>query len=85
MGSGAGFYVDATQTPWQEYYQMYSYVTRELPALIADNFSVQNKQSIMGHSMGGTWSLNLRAQESPTISIRIGICTHSRADAVSLG
>ena len=58
LGSGAGFYVDATQDPWKKYYQMYSYVTHELPELIAANFSVKaDKQSIMGHSMGGHGAL----------------------------
>ncbi|MEL6930269.1 MAG: S-formylglutathione hydrolase [Cyanobacteria bacterium J06600_6] len=58
LGSGAGFYVDATESPWSEYYQMYSYITQELPAIIAANFSVKaDKQSIMGHSMGGHGAL----------------------------
>ena len=58
LGSGAGFYIDATANPWQKHYQMYSYVTKELPALIAENFAVQtNKQSIFGHSMGGHGAL----------------------------
>lgn len=57
LGSGAGFYVDATAEPWQNY-QIYSYVTQELPALIAANFPVQpERQSIMGHSMGGHGAL----------------------------
>jgi S-formylglutathione hydrolase len=58
LGSGAGFYVDATENPWQKHYQMYSYVTQELPDLIAQNFPVQaDKQSIFGHSMGGHGAL----------------------------
>lgn len=58
LGSGAGFYVDSLVTPWQQHYQMYSYVTQELPQLIAANFPVlANKQSIMGHSMGGHGAL----------------------------
>ena len=58
LGSGAGFYVDATQDPWQKHYQMYSYVTQELPDLIAANFSVKpDRQSIFGHSMGGHGAL----------------------------
>ena len=58
LGGGAGFYVDATQDPWQKHYQMYSYVTQELPDLIAANFSVKpDKQSIFGHSMGGHGAL----------------------------
>ena len=58
LGSGAGFYVNATQQPWQQYYQMYSYITQELPQLIADSFAVvPGRQSIMGHSMGGHGAL----------------------------
>ncbi|KAK6644553.1 hypothetical protein RUM43_000820 [Polyplax serrata] len=58
FGSGAGFYVDATQDPWKKNYRMYSYVTKELPQLIAENFPViPNMQSIMGHSMGGHGAL----------------------------
>ncbi len=40
FGVGAGFYVDATVEPWSRHYRMYSYVTRELPALVAANFPV---------------------------------------------
>ncbi|WP_036482484.1 S-formylglutathione hydrolase [Myxosarcina sp. GI1] len=58
IGSGASFYVDATVKPWQQHYQMYSYVTQELPELIAANFNVlPKKQSIFGHSMGGHGAL----------------------------
>ena len=38
FGSGAGFYVDATEAKWKEHYQMYSYVTKELPAVLAATF-----------------------------------------------
>ncbi len=58
FGTGAGFYVDATEEPWQAHYRMYSYVTRELPALIAEHFPVkQGRQGIFGHSMGGHGAL----------------------------
>ena len=58
LGSGASFYIDATENPWQKHYQMYSYITKELPELITANFPVQpNKQSIFGHSMGGHGAL----------------------------
>lgn len=58
FGTGAGFYVDAITEPWRSHYQMYSYVVHELPALIAENFSVQsNRQGIFGHSMGGHGAL----------------------------
>lgn len=58
FGSGAGFYLDATESPWCNHYRMYSYVTRELPALIAENFPVKTeRQGIFGHSMGGHGAL----------------------------
>ncbi|MDE2385118.1 MAG: S-formylglutathione hydrolase [Alphaproteobacteria bacterium] len=58
MGCGAGFYVDATETPWARNYQMFSYVTQELPALVAQHFPADmTRQSIFGHSMGGHGAL----------------------------
>jgi S-formylglutathione hydrolase len=58
FGTGAGFYVDATEHPWRSHYRMYSYVTDELPALIAANFPAQiERQGIFGHSMGGHGAL----------------------------
>ncbi|EKV02451.1 S-formylglutathione hydrolase [Leptolyngbya sp. PCC 7375] len=57
FGSGAGFYVDATEAPWASNYRMYSYITEELPALIQTHFSVSDKQGIFGHSMGGHGAL----------------------------
>jgi len=58
LGTGAGFYVDATMAPWASHYQMYSYVVRELPAIIAENFpAIPEKQGIFGHSMGGHGAL----------------------------
>ncbi|MEL6128472.1 MAG: S-formylglutathione hydrolase [Cyanobacteria bacterium J06554_1] len=58
FGSGAGFYVDATEAPWAQNYRMYSYVTQELPALIHGNFAVDaSRQGIFGHSMGGHGAL----------------------------
>lgn len=58
LGKGAGFYVNATQNPWAKHYQMYDYVTVELPALIEENFPVlPGVKSISGHSMGGHGAL----------------------------
>ncbi len=60
FGLGAGFYVDATQAPWSQHYKMASYVTEELPALVADHFPVDlGRQGICGHSMGGHGALTL--------------------------
>lgn len=58
FGTGAGFYVDATKAPWKDHYRMYSYVSKELVEVIAENFSVQAaRQGIFGHSMGGHGAL----------------------------
>jgi S-formylglutathione hydrolase len=58
FGYSAGFYVDATEAPWSQYYRMYSYVTRELPELIAAELPVRPEASgIFGHSMGGHGAL----------------------------
>jgi S-formylglutathione hydrolase len=60
FGLGAGFYVDATQAPFARNYRMWSYVTAELPELIAGHFPVdQKRQSILGHSMGGHGALTI--------------------------
>lgn len=58
FGVGAGFYVDATAERWSKHYRMYSYVTRELPAVIAAAFPADvQRQGIFGHSMGGHGAL----------------------------
>jgi S-formylglutathione hydrolase len=58
FGTGAGFYVDATEDPWRSHYHMYSYVTDELPTLIETYFSAQSdRRGIFGHSMGGHGAL----------------------------
>jgi len=57
FGSGAGFYVNATETPWSANYHMYDYVTRELPELVEETFPVNGKRGISGHSMGGHGAL----------------------------
>src|SRR3569833_2323342 len=60
FGLGAGFYVDATQQPFARNYRMWSYVTEELPKLVAGNFPVDAKrQSVLGHSMGGHGALTV--------------------------
>ena len=60
FGFGAGFYVDATTEPFSRHYRMWSYVTEELPGLIAEHFPVDlARQSILGHSMGGHGALTM--------------------------
>ena len=57
FGSGAGFYVNATRAPWAAHYQMFDYVTVELPSLVAKAFSLGKRWAISGHSMGGHGAL----------------------------
>jgi S-formylglutathione hydrolase len=60
FGLGAGFYVDATEEPWSRNYRMWTYVTDELPALVAGEFPVDMaRQAITGHSMGGHGALTV--------------------------
>lgn len=60
FGQGAGFYVDATQQPWAANYRMWTYVTEELPDLLAAEFPLEmGAQAISGHSMGGHGALTI--------------------------
>lgn len=60
FGVAAGFYLDATAEPWARHYRMESYVSRELPGLIAEHFPVDpGRTGIFGHSMGGHGALTL--------------------------
>ena len=60
FGQGAGFYVDATREPWEANFRMWSYVTDELPVLVASEFPVDmERQGITGHSMGGHGALTV--------------------------
>ncbi len=60
FGLGAGFYVNATEAPFDRHYRMRDYIEAELPAIIADNFPVDmTRQSITGHSMGGHGALTI--------------------------
>lgn len=59
LGQGAGFYVNATQAPWQPHYRMYDYVVTEMPELIEQHFPVNERRAISGHSMGGHGALTI--------------------------
>lgn len=60
FGLGAGFYLDATQPPFNRHYHMREYVEVELPEIVAAAFPVDKaRQSIMGHSMGGHGALTI--------------------------
>ena len=63
LGQGAGFYVNATQEPWAAHYQMYDYISRELPALVEAHLPVTSVKAISGHSMGGHGALVIALRE----------------------
>ena len=84
FGSGAGFYCAATQAPWSGHYQMYSYVTQELPAIIVEHFPAdENRQGVFGHSMGGHGAL-VAAFRNPDLyrscSAFAPVCNPSRCE-----
>lgn len=67
FGKGAGFYVDATQEPYAKNYRMYSYITKELPALIEKEFPADmSRQGIFGHSMGGHGAMTIALKHPDT-------------------
>jgi len=60
FGLGAGFYVNASEAPWNTHYHMYDYISEELATTVADNFPIEAEQcSIFGHSMGGHGALTI--------------------------
>jgi S-formylglutathione hydrolase len=60
LGQGAGFYVNATETPWAPHFRMWDYVTEELPRVLFNAFPLdEGRQAITGHSMGGHGALTI--------------------------
>jgi len=81
LGQGAGFYVDATVAPWFPHFQMETYVTRELVALIEANFPTLPRRSVFGHSMGGHGALTLALRHPElfrSVSAFAPICSPTR-------
>ncbi|PTE16361.1 S-formylglutathione hydrolase [Pseudogemmobacter blasticus] len=84
LGQGAGFYVNATQDPWALNFQMWDYVTEELPRLLFNAFPLEEgAQAITGHSMGGHGALTI-AMSFPgrfaSVSAFAPICEPTRSD-----
>lgn len=67
LGTGAGFYINATNSPWDVNYNMETYISQELPALVEAKWNVGTKgvRSICGHSMGGHGALTLAFKMPP--------------------
>ncbi len=83
LGQGAGFYVNATQEPWAEHYQMYDYISRELPALVEAHLPVSSVKAISGHSMGGHGALVIALREQGayrSVSAFSPICQPTECD-----
>ncbi|GAA3949770.1 S-formylglutathione hydrolase [Allohahella marinimesophila] len=84
LGSGAGFYVDATESPWRDGYQMFSYITEEFLTLVAEQLPVSLEHlGVAGHSMGGHGAL-IMALKRPdlfrSVSAFAPICEPSKCD-----
>jgi S-formylglutathione hydrolase len=60
FGHGAGFYLDATESPWATHFRMESWITQELRALVLSQFAASSDRvGLFGHSMGGHGALTL--------------------------
>lgn len=83
VGTGAGFYVNATQAPWAAHYRMYDYIRDELPAVVNANLPVDPaRKSISGHSMGGHGAIIIgigNAQSYRSVSAFAPIASASRS------
>jgi hypothetical protein len=85
FGQGAGFYVDSTVAPWSSHYQMYSYVTSELPALINENF---RHWRIARASSGIRWAVTVRwcaRCATRALQVGFGVRADLGADALPMG
>jgi S-formylglutathione hydrolase len=84
LGQGAGFYVNATQDPWKPHFQMWDYITDELPTLIGEHFAIDmERQAITGHSMGGHGALTIAMglkDRFKSVSAFAPICNPTGAD-----
>jgi len=84
LGQGAGFYVDATEAPWLEHFNMWTYIREELPKLLFRNFDLlEEAQGITGHSMGGHGALTLamnHPEQYKSLSAFAPICNPAGSD-----
>lgn len=85
FGLGAGFYLNATQQPWAQHYQMHDYVVQELPALVEAHFPASQKRGISGHSMGGHGALVCALRNPGRYQSVFGVCPHQQPDGLPVG
>ena len=75
FGSGAGFYLDATEKPYSNNYKMYSYISKELQSVALESFPIDaSRQGLTGHSMGGARSFNNCLRKPQTIQKLLSYC-----------
>ncbi|MCK8464564.1 S-formylglutathione hydrolase [Aliiroseovarius sp. S1339] len=84
LGQGAGFYVNATKDPWAPHFQMWDYVTEDLPGLVFEKFALDpERQGITGHSMGGHGALTIAMtlpEQFRSVSAFSPICNPTASD-----
>ena len=84
LGQGAGFYIDATETPWAPHFRMESYILSDLTDLLFAEFPVDpERQAITGHSMGGHGAITLAAKTPDrfrSVSAFAPICNPTASD-----
>ncbi len=84
LGQGAGFYVNATEAPWAAHFMMWDYITEDLPELVFGQFPLdRERQSIMGHSMGGHGALTIAMRHPDrfaSVSAFAPICNPTDSD-----
>jgi S-formylglutathione hydrolase len=84
LGQGAGFYVDATRSPWSQHFKMWTYITEELPRVLWSNLPLdEERQAITGHSMGGHGALTIAMrlpERFASVSAFAPICHPSESD-----
>ena len=84
LGQGAGFYLNASQDPWSEHFQMYDYIVDELSALVFEKFAIDPEhQGITGHSMGGHGALTIAIKNPDrfaSVSAFSPICNPTASD-----
>ena len=86
FGLAAGFYLNATEEPWSRHYQMYDYVTQELPGAVFDNFPGDpERHGLTGHSMGGHGALTIGLRNPGPVPIAVGIRADLHDAAQPLG
>ncbi len=86
LGQGAGFYVNATQAPWAKHYQMYDYVTRELPALVESQIAADSRSPLDHRAFDGrARRADLRVERAGPLSFGVRLRADLPSDGVQLG